>query len=207
MAKMPAVSGGGGEFTKAPPGTTEGIAYRIIDLGTQTNDYLGEVSKKRQIFIGWELPFKKIEVDGKEKPHIIGKFYTWSSHEKARLRIDLEAWLGRKFATDEEVAEFDLNDIIGKGFTLSLVENQNGKINIQSIAGISEGVARTMPHMFNLAQIFYLDEFIQSVFDELPKGFQEMIKNSPEYEEIINGTPVQEEAPRPIDDLEDEIPF
>ena len=100
---------------------------RIIDLGTQKGDYQGQVTRKRQNLITWELPNSKMETGEFEgQPFLISKFYTASLGEKANLRRDLVNWRGREFSP-EELAGFDHKNILGKCCMLSITANDKGK--------------------------------------------------------------------------------
>ena len=45
----------GGDFKLVPPGLHLARCYRIVDLGTQQIEYMGETKFQRKISIGWEL--------------------------------------------------------------------------------------------------------------------------------------------------------
>ena len=87
--------GSGGSFKQAPAGTHVARAIKIIDLGTQHGEYLGEPTVRSQIVVQWELPNETLTIDGEDKPFIVSCFYTNSLNEKAKLRADLETWSGK----------------------------------------------------------------------------------------------------------------
>ena len=115
---------GGGTFTPVPQGMHLARCYRIIDLGTQTTEYMGETKQQRKIMLGWELHGKDDE--GNElateqgDPMAIFKNYTLSWHEKATLRLDLQNWRGKPF-TAEEMRRFDLENVISTGTNANVV--------------------------------------------------------------------------------------
>ena len=45
----------GGNFERCPPGMHLARCYRIIDLGTQKSEYMGQVKYLHKIMIGWEI--------------------------------------------------------------------------------------------------------------------------------------------------------
>ena len=99
--------------------------YRIVDLGTQKTEYLGQVKYLHKIMVAWELhgtddngqPIKMN--DG--RPFSIFKNYTLSWSEKANLRLDLQSWRGKPF-TPEEMRRFDLKNILGAWCMLNIIE-------------------------------------------------------------------------------------
>lgn len=188
----------GGSFKSAPVGTHVARCIKLIDLGTQTNDYKGKITHPNQVLVMFELPNELMETDEGQKPFIISKFYTNSLNEKATLRHDLEAWRSKAF-TEEELDSFDLMNILTKPCMLSVVEKEKGGTKIGSVSALPKGM--TCPPQFNVEEAFWLDEFNEEQFDAIPKGIQDIIKKSPEYKAAIG------EKVDPIIDMDDDIPF
>jgi len=113
-------SKGGGTFEQPPVGTHVARCIRIIDIGTQTSEYQGAETIRRQCIIFFELP-NELMTHGEAagKPFIASKFYTQSLNEKATLRKDLVNWRGREF-TDVELEGFEPKNILDKGCLLRL---------------------------------------------------------------------------------------
>ena len=72
-------------YPKVHIGVHKARCVKVIDLGTQKQEYGGEISWKRQILVIWELP----EELNNDQPMTISKFYTLSLHEKSNLGKDL----------------------------------------------------------------------------------------------------------------------
>lgn len=113
MAKAGASSG-----PPAPAGTHAAICVDVVDLGLITSDYAGKEKTQHKIYISWQIDEDR--QDG--KPFLVSKRYTLSLHEKAGLRKDLQAWRGREF-TQEELAGFDVESVIGAPALLSVIHN------------------------------------------------------------------------------------
>jgi hypothetical protein len=203
---MPAPTGG--DFTPTPPGTHKAICYRVIDLGTQQTVFQGQSKLQHKILLSWELPDELME-DG--RPFTISKKYTFSSHEKAVLRHDLESWRGARFK-DEEIQKFDISKLIGVGCFLSVVQQEkDGRTysNIASVSKLPKGtqVGRPVnePIYFNL----YTPDW--RAFDKLSDGLKQVIQKSPEYVDAMRLNDEPDEPPPHVDgqypDLDDEIPF
>ena len=202
----------GGDFTPPPAGTHLAVCYRVIDLGTQQVDWQGETKQQHKLMLSWELPDEKME-DG--RPFSISQRYTFSSHEKARFRQDLEAWRGAKF-TEADLAGppngFHVRKLLGVPCLLTVVHNvKQGKTyaNISAVTKIMKGMVA--PPLVNERVYFSLEpaEYSQETFDKLSSGLRAVIEKAPEYQEIKRprGEPVGEAPPARRDDLDDEVPF
>lgn len=182
------ISEGGGKstFEMAPEGTTVGICYQIIDLGTQKTNWDGEESAKRKVQLGWELPNEKMS-DG--RPFVVQKPYTLSLHEKSSLRKDLEAWRGRAF-TAVELKGFDIAKLLGKACTLAITHThkENGKTyaNVKSVSGLIKGTS--VPDLANKPVQLSLNpkEFNKDVYDGLSDYLRGKIAMSPEFIECMH---------------------
>lgn len=197
---------GGGDFTPAPEGTHVARCIELIDIGTHHGEYQGAPTVRNQVIVRWELPNETIDIDGKPQPMIVSKFYTNSLGEKANLRADLTAWRGRAF-TPEELMKFDLMNILGKPCLLTVVHNDKKKAKVSAVSGLAKGME--CPKQVNPSKSFWLDEWNGDTngdpFASLPKGFQELIKQSDEFKEL-NSPGTRE--PAFVDHPEtDDIPF
>lgn len=188
--------GNGGNFAQPEAGSYAARCYRVIDLGTQTSEYQGKTTTKRQCVIGWEL--SELMDDG--RPFTVSKFYTSSLNEKATLRKDLEAWRGRAF-TDDELAGFDAKNVIGATCLVSLAPGQTGKLKVTTVTKLPKGMVA--PEPVNEPLIFDLDDYNEAAFALVGKGLQAIIAKSPEYMMLTQG------APRAAATLnvEEDIPF
>ena len=198
-------------FKPVPAGSHLGRCWRIIDLGSQKVEYMGETKVQRKIMIGWELfgedddgaPLKTD--DG--KPMSIFKQYTLSWSENANLRKDLQAWRGKPW-TDAEANRFDLKTVLGAFCMLNvIVTNKNGK-TYSNVGGISPVPAMMksagLPNGVNKTQLFTIADPDMDVFDSLSNHIKQKIEGSPEWKS--KGQP-KTSAQSWFDDMEDEIPF
>lgn len=108
---------------------------------------------KDQLQVRWQLdPVEagRTEVKDKdgnvtEKPFMVMKSYNLSVNKKATLRKDVESWRGRRFASDEEAAEFDFEKLVGQNCQLTVVHNksQDGErtyANVQTVVPAPKGL-------------------------------------------------------------------
>lgn len=206
---MKLTDSGGKEFEQAPTGNHIGRCVGMIDIGTQQGEYLGKTTHARKIVVRFELPNELIsEGDFAGKPFVVSKFYTASLSEKANLRKDLVSWRGREF-TEEELRGFDAKNILDKPCMVNVTHTEKGKAKVSGITPIPKGM--TAPPRATDVLYFSLepDEFKAPTFEALSDYWKDLIKKSPEYDELNgNGKPIQRGAkPDHFDDLESDIPF
>jgi len=202
------------DFKLPPAGSFLAKLYRIIDIGTQTTEWMGKKKMQRKIITMFELHGE--DNDGQPlqtaegKPLIVSKRYTLSLDEKATLRKDLEAWRGKAF-TQEELDGFNLEVLLGKCCMVNVTHSTYDGKEYANIANISQVPAALKklgePVGVNEVMIFTLDPFDQDKFNKLSEGMQGVIKKSAEYRNTFepNTPPVVTVG---VDNLDDElIPF
>jgi hypothetical protein len=194
---------GGGDFKQPDAGSHVARCIRIIDIGTHHGEYQGTPNVRNQFIMQWELPNETMEIEGKQLPLVTSKFYTNSLSEKSNLRPDLEAWRSKPFSR-EELAQFDLMNVLGKPCMLSVVHNDKGKAKVVSVSAMPKGM--TCPPAVNPTSAFWIDEWDQAAFEALSEGFQKLIKDSDEYKARKSGAPAASQKPA-VDPLDDDIPF
>jgi hypothetical protein len=197
-------------FKNVPVGSHLGRCYRIIDLGSQKSEYMGEVKVQRKIMLGWELfgdddNGQPLTTDD-GKPMGIFKNYTLSWSENANLRKDLQAWRGKPW-TDSEARRFDLKTILGSFGMLNVVHREvNGK-TYANVAGISPvpSIIKTagLPKAINKNQLFVITEPDMDLFETFGEGLKNKITNTPEWA-MQKG---KVSAVNSFEEMPDDIPF
>lgn len=125
------------------PGSVQGVLAEVVDLGLVKTEWQGKERVRQMCLLTFEID-EEVEREGHQQRMIVHRRFTASLNEKAALRSFLEGWRGKTF-TDEELAGFDLDKIIGTNAILSLVHNSNdGKTycNIDSAAALLKGMTR-----------------------------------------------------------------
>ncbi len=197
-----------GSFETTPAGAFVARCYRLIDLGTQVVTWQGESKEQHKISIGWELP-TELMLDG--RPFSAHETYTWSFHEKAKLRGALESWRGRKFgeADFNGPNRFDTRMLLGMACLLTIIHEEGKTGGVWArVAGISP-LPRGMEVPPAVNEPLYLsllpDRWDAATFSKLSSKMQEKIKLSPEYHRLHA---TKWRTPDPIENiLDDEIPF
>ena len=171
---------GTNEFPKVPTGVHNARCVRVIDLGTQRNDYGGNITYKRQVLIIWEVP----DQISNDIPMTISKFYTLSLHEKSNLGMDLVSWRGRPF-TEQEKQGFDITKLIGIPCQINVMHNDSGKEKISSVMPLGKDTKIHEQHHESIS--FSIDDFQKGQreqFNKLSEGIRKMILRSKELDGI-----------------------
>lgn len=126
-------------FDKLSEGTHLAICDQIILMGEQATQF----GTKVKLYIRFEVPTERTDIDGKSLPKVLGKFYTYSLSEGSNLRKDLESWRGKKF-NDDDLTDKDGNSIFDvsrfAGKPCQIVVAHNGDYaNIIAVIGLAPG--------------------------------------------------------------------
>ena len=203
MTSIIASGGGSSGFQEVKAGTYSARCIKVIDLGTQQQNFNGEISWKRQVLVIWEIPSELKE--GTTDPLTISKWYTLSLHEKANLGIDLTSWRGRAF-TEKEKQGFDITKLLGVPCMLNVIEGNNGKSKVGSLMPLPKGTE--IAEQITPSLSFAVDDYQngkKEAFNQLSEGIRNIILRAKEFEGIEkedNGT----ESAGGDEDLDD-IPF
>ncbi len=186
-----AKKGEGFERELIPAGNYVARCYRMIEIGTIPNEYMGETKMLHKVRIGWELPLelKVFKEENGEQPMVIDKEYTLSLGDKANLRADLKSWRGKDF-TAEEIDAFDITKLIGAPCMLNII-HVNGKKDAtkvyQQISGITPlPKGFKCPDQINTSFVFELDNFDKDKFEALPEFIRKQILESEEYKALTS---------------------
>ena len=207
----------GGNFERCPPGMHLARCYRIVDLGTQKSEYMGEVKYLHKIMLGWEI--HGADENGKAlkmmdgRPFAIFKNYTLAWSEKANLRIDLQAWRGKAF-TQEEMRKFDLQNILGAWCMLNIIERQgqNGNTysNVSSVTPVPSVIKQSgLPQPINKNEMFNLQKPDMAIFETFSENLKTKITSSPEWEKFQGKISIPDATVPPSSQLDpdEDIPF
>lgn len=194
----------------------------VIHLGTQTVVWQEEERERDQIRLGFELQDDTRD-DG--LPFVLGRIYTYSWHENAHFRTDMQSWLGRSL-DNSEFKRFDLADMIGVvaiiGLTHAVAKNGNTYANI---TGLMKPPGNVPPRASLISQPIVLapHKFDANAFGRLPDWLRLKCLDAPQYRAVVNGPALEppfDFRPDPLhrqdheptrvaerDDLDDDLPF
>jgi hypothetical protein len=189
--------------------------YRIVDLGTQQSEYMGQTKYLHKLMVAWEI--HGVEDNGQPlrmqdgRPFAIFKNYTLSWSEKANLRLDLQSWRGKPF-TQEELRRFDLKNVLGAWCMLNIIEapsKTGNKIfsNVNGITPVPSVIKQSgLPDPVNKTELFHLQDPDMEMFNGFSDNLKAKITSSPEWAKLQNKAAPKPAAREPGSDDED-IPF
>ena len=160
------------------PGVYMAVCVGVVDLGEQYSEKFKNYANKVKFV--WALPGEYIEIDGKQEERQLSKEFTDSASKKGSLRGFLQSWHGKNYS-DEEFAEFDLFDQLGKACQLQVVLNETGEYsNVENLMPIPRG----MPAPSSTTAFFTwdMDHWDDAAFEKLPQWTQDQIKKSTQYQ-------------------------
>lgn len=195
----------GGDFELAPEGNHLAVCFKVIDLGTQEVEWSGNIKQQRKVLIGWELPNETMK-DG--QPFVISRRYTFSTFDRAIFRQHLEAWRGKKFV-DSDFGDngFDVRNLLEKGCLVNVIHNESKGRTYANVAGVAKLPKGTeAPRLHNPPVYFSLDDPDMAIFDTFPEWLQEVISQSPEFQQF-NGDDDSAEVNQEFDEAGADIPF
>lgn len=204
---------GGKDFEIHPEGRFAARCIRVIGLGTQTSQYLGQETVAKKVMLAFETSELMTEGQYKGQPFIITARYTASIHEKSNLGKLLKKWRGRDF-TDEERKKFDIDTLAGLNCYIEVEHNANGEgktfANIDQIKKLPADVKPAKP--FNKVMCFSPLDPDMDVFNALSKNIQATIEKSPEWKASQRGEQYAKDetasgSSQPIPDDDSDIPF
>ena len=160
------------------PGVYMAVCVGVIDLGEQYSEKFKNYSNKVKFV--WALPSETIEIDGKTEERQLSKEFTFSVSKKGGLRSFLESWNSKTYS-DDEFAELDVFDQLGKPCQLQVVLNDTGEYsNVANLMPLPKGMPAPVS---NTACITWdMEAWDDAVFEALPEWTKEQIKKSTQYQ-------------------------
>lgn len=204
----------GGSFTPVPAGMHLARCYKIVDLGSQKTEYMGQIKVQHKIMLQFEVWSEDDQgsptLTSKGEPLSISKNYTLTLSEKASLRNDLKTWRGRDFTT-EELRGFELKNVLGVWAMLSVSRDagRDGKeyTNIQAIMPVPVHLKKAgLPEPHNTPAMYSIEDHDPAVFETLSDNVKKKIMASPEFQSR-NGINQSTTSADLADDEDDGIPF
>ena len=145
------------------------------------------------------------------RPFMVSQDFTFSSNEKASLRVLIEDWRGRKYTTGElkQLGGLPISKLIGQPAFLSVVHttDDDGRVwaNIKSVMPLPKGMPH--PSLHGEPLIYSVENHDQIAFDKLPSKLQEKIKGSQEWKMRTGQIPSGFPSDQIPSDFDDSIPF
>jgi hypothetical protein len=192
-----------------PAGNYLGVICGVYDLGTQSG---GQYGPKPQILVQWELHKRRGPArDAKSNILTISNFYTLSFGDKANLRKDVEAMLGKTFSEEEAKAGYDIEDLLGKACRLQIVHEpkQGGGTRDQIGAIMALDDDDDAPRGELSEAYFEIKEGDRTIPETVPEWIKKLIHRSKEFGggNPVNGRPAARQPVGATAGGDDDIPF
>lgn len=176
-------------FEVVEPGIYRAVCCDVVDLGMQETPY----GIKDQIRIHWMLDQLMLKEGSRYygRPFGAVRRYTKSLNEKSRLRIDLNKWRGRPF-TSEELAGFDLENIIGKCCQLNIMAGEKDPDQQRFVSDV-------LPDVKGVEPLLIPEDYVRSKDRKEGYDMYGQPKGDP--------TPSPHSLQKTPDGVEDDVPF
>lgn len=189
------------DYPIIPAWTHEARLYWLVDIGTQPNNFPWAKSPtKKEIILMFEFP-TQTTVFHEEKwpqPFVLSRRFGKSFHEKANLRVFLEAMLGRKF-TPEETTGFPLDTLLWKTLFCSVAHIQKWEktyANILSWMPLPKSIE--CPAQVNDTLLYSVSAHDEDTFNKLGKYTQDLIQGSTEWKQRLEDWSRWTEEPKGV---------
>lgn len=160
------------------PGVYIAVCVGVVNLGEQYSEKFKTYANKVKFI--WELIGETVEVDGEQKPRQLSREFTFSTSKKGGLRAFLSSWNAREYG-DEEFANMDLFEQIGKACQLQVVLNETKEYaNVANLMPLPRGM--TAPATDTKPIRWDMEQWDDALFAELPEWIQQQIKKSTQYQ-------------------------
>lgn len=166
----------------APKGNHLAICVRILDLGTQREDWKGKEKLNRKVRFGFELPEERhvFSEEKGEQPFMVDTTYNLSSFDGSNFYKTMESWNGE--APDEN---FDIEDMLGKPCMVNITHTKKeDKVyaNIESITPVPKAVLKAgVPDPENPLTYWSVENGRNAIFKELPDFLKKIAESSIEW--------------------------
>lgn len=178
---------------------------QVVDMGLQPqNPYQGkEKPPAYKLYITFEFPQSRIDIEGESRPMWKSKTINLSSHEKSRCF----QWYKKLDPSNKHKG--DWSKLINTECLVLIVHNEGrgkseGKV-FDDIADISPPMAGlTIPPLENDTVVFDLMSPDKEIFDNFPDWMKEQIQSNLEYDgsklqNLVEGNPIKFTARAPGD--------
>lgn len=184
------------------PGPSLGTVVQIIDIGTQTSVFNGEEKQQRKVRWVFELPEQLTKDDeGNDRPLLIAKEFTNSTHEKATQSKLIEALRGKPLG-DEDRNDYDITQHLGATALLS-IEHKNRPSGGGQYAAIGSAMAlpknSKKPAKYGKPLAWGVELGRDETFNAFPDWLKDKIEASAEFVQMGGSA-------RPFEDGDD-VPF
>lgn len=168
----------------------------IIDLGTHTDDYKGNLQDKNFLFFVFELLGKSVkDENGEDIPRYIGKQYNNIFTERSSLGKDLNSWFG----SEAVKALSELKELLGEKALISVAQEyrDDGTPKMPKIQSIMNPPDYAVDTNGRLSELYQFDiemlkgknvQEAEAIVESIKPGFQflkDKIYDSHEFQNMF----------------------
>lgn len=162
------------------PGVYMAVCVGVVDIGEQYDQFQKNY-KYRMMFV-WALPGELVEIDGEMCERQLSKEFTQTYDKRGALKPFLESWNVTTY-TEEELAEIELFEQIGKACQLQVSLNEAGTYaKVTNLMPLPKGMP--VPESKTATFTWDMDKWNDALFDSLPEWIQNKIKKSTQYQKL-----------------------
>jgi hypothetical protein len=159
----------------------------MIDLGTPVTPKFKNSKPQRRVYVGFELP-RLVDEHG---PYIVGRIYTQTLSNKAKLREVVAAALGRAVTDADVRSGVTPRDLVGRSVVVSIahVEKDDGtkRASVQRVRANTKSVqGYAAPFTYRIGE---------PLTDAVPEWAQTLINDSVEFRDLGKSRP-QAQTPK-----------
>lgn len=124
-------------FEVPEAGTYKAVCVALIGLGTQEDEYAGEVKENEKVYLAWELLGV---ADSKGKPFFVSKEFNFFISPTSNFGKFLGDWRGKKLTADDDVDVLKLlgaKCLLNVGHKASKSKDGKDRVNVD-ILGVSQ---------------------------------------------------------------------
>lgn len=200
--------------------TTVARCIGVIDIGTIPNEFKGEITIARKLYVTWELPMLKgvFNEDRGPEPFTIGLELTFSTNDKSNFSKLISAWRNKPLDANEK-NHFDPMVMINKTAMISFIHARKSKYKGEDISEVTSentvlkfnGIMQKPQEIVCPAMISKVtkwdwdaiadgtEKFEQQKFEKIPQWIREKMKTSEEFRKYANE--FTEESEDPADNM------
>lgn len=167
----------------------------LVDLGLQKTEWKGETKENYKVFITFEFPTERVEVEGVSRPRWLSKEYTISTHEKSALYGLLKAADPDGKATNKGR---HVKGLLGLPVMVEVGSTESGNAKVVNVIKPMKGMA--VGELENPTTFFDLDKIDFKVWEKLPTWLQDKIKGGVDFDASILSAAA-------IEDIQEDNPF
>lgn len=171
------------DLGRVDDGSYPARVVQIVNVGKQykTDWQSGEIETyddgnpviQSKMFVTWELPDEKVEIDGEEWPRWYSKEFTISAHEKAALP---------KLLKVANVTDGDVTKMINAPMLIEIGSTSSGKAKVTGYTKPPKGME--VNELVNEPKVFDPYDPDMSVYNKLPNFIQNKIKEAVDFNKM-----------------------